>query len=626
MTTYARLLLIDPPHAERIQQDLGDRFDPDDLDVCPWTPGTALPDWPSGARVLCYLSDAALAELLPELIRREWRVGLLPHPDMPNARLGFGIASELAPALDDALSDEEARAVDVLYCNERPVFQSILIGDVFSLRPGQGLEAWRTRLRLLWRRLRLLGSLIPTGFRLESAKGKLVETAGLGIAIVEHARNSAVSRRLLPDTAVNDGMLHALILAPRSIIEMLGFLIRSALGMGRDGRLPEFVGHLKTSRLKVSASTELRYLHDGEKRSARDISLEVAPGVLQIFPGRHLEIDAAAPAAKESVRTQHLPAGESRRELVQAPLPLINHASTEDFRDLYVALRDSATASPSYMTLMVLSTLLAVFGLFANSTPVIIGAMILAPMMAPIIASSMGAVRQDDRLLGDSLQTLAIGIGLSLSFAALASWIIPFRAVTAEIEARLTPTLLDLGVAVVSGIAGAYAHAREEVAKSLAGVAIAVALVPPLAVAGIGLGWADWSVFSGAFLMFLTNLGGMILAGGLTFLMLGFAPFHLAHRGLAITLVAVVVLSIPLSLSFSRMATEQDALRQLEGWVVSDIELRDVKVRSGRTMRITATLLAEHVPDDAQLDQLRSAIETRMRRPVELILTTAIVR
>ena len=79
----------------------------------------------------------------------------------------------------------------------------------------------------------------------------------------------------------------------------------------------------------------------------------------------------------------------------------------------------------------------------------------------------------------------------------------PIDNLTAEMQSRISPTLLDLAVAVVSGIAGAYAHAKEEIAKSLAGVAIAVALVPPLSVAGIGVGWGDWDMASGAFLLLI---------------------------------------------------------------------------------------------------------------------------
>lgn len=152
---------------------------------------------------------------------------------------------------------------------------------------------------------------------------------------------------------------------------------------------------------------------------------------------------------------------------------------------------------------------------------------------------------------------------LALGCAAAMAGVIPLHHVTGEIAARLNPNLLDIGVALVSGVAGAYAHAREEAARSLAGVAIAVALVPPLAVSGIGLGWGEWAVFQKSFLLFLTNLFGIVLAGNLTFLLLGFGPFRLAQRGLLTALALVGVVSLPLGVGFSRMIEQNAIVRAL---------------------------------------------------------------
>ena len=101
--------------------------------------------------------------------------------------------------------------------------------------------------------------------------------------------------------------------------------------------------------------------------------------------------------------------------------------------------------------------------------------------------------------------------------------------------------------------AGAYAQARESIMKSMPGVAIAVALVPPLCVAGIGIGWWDWQVISGAALLFLTNLVGIALAAALTFLVLGYAPIVKARRGLALSLALMLTIAVPLTWSFQTM-------------------------------------------------------------------------
>ena len=95
-------------------------------------------------------------------------------------------------------------------------------------------------------------------------------------------------------------------------------------------------------------------------------------------------------------------------------------------------------------------------------------------------------------MIRSSVKTVGVGIAWGLGCAVLLAWLMPFDVATDEMKSRMSPNLLDLFIAVISGVAGAYAHAKDEIAKSLAGVAIAVALVPPLSVAGIGLGWGYW--------------------------------------------------------------------------------------------------------------------------------------
>ncbi len=191
--------------------------------------------------------------------------------------------------------------------------------------------------------------------------------------------------------------------------------------------------------------------------------------------------------------------------------------------------------------------------------------MILAPLISPIVSFSMGVVCYDVNMPKYSLKTIMNGTLASLAFAAAVSLIIPLQIITSEISARLSPTLLDLGIAVVSGIEAAYAHAKEGIAKSLAGVAIAVALVPPLVVAGIGIGWWNWEVFAGAFLLYLTNLSGIIMFAGLTFLILGFAPFKTARKGLFYSFFIIILVCIPLTFSFNRIKQEAKIIKSLEG-------------------------------------------------------------
>jgi len=226
-------------------------------------------------------------------------------------------------------------------------------------------------------------------------------------------------------------------------------------------------------------------------------------------------------------------------------------------------------------------------------------------------------------MLKYGIKTILIGTLVSLLFAALVTLIIPLRLITGEIGARLSPNLLDLGIAVASGVAAAYAHAKEEIAKTLAGVAIAVALVPPLAVAGIGLGWFDWEVFSGAFLLYLTNLAGIIMFGGLTFLVLGFAPFRRARAGLIYTLIIIVLVCIPLTFSFNRIRQEAQITEMLESSEFGDIRLTDVKVRFGENPSVSLRLISSSTIEAEQIKQLKSEIERQVGKEIRLEVITA---
>ena len=245
-------------------------------------------------------------------------------------------------------------------------------------------------------------------------------------------------------------------------------------------------------------------------------------------------------------------------------MPFFSYASEKRFRDLFISLRDDAKTDSTYVILMVLSTMLATIGLYQNSTAVVIGAMILAPLMAPIVSLSMGLLRRDDALLKNSIWKIAIGITLALLASVIITQLFPHKPITSEMDARLSPTLLDLAVAIVSGVAGAYSMSYKEIMQSLAGVAIAVALVPPLAVAGIGLGRGDPDFFFQAFLLFSTNLVGIMLAASFTFRILGYSPVVFAKRGMSVVVILLLMIAVPLYVSYDQIVETIIFEKQLE--------------------------------------------------------------
>jgi uncharacterized hydrophobic protein (TIGR00271 family) len=179
--------------------------------------------------------------------------------------------------------------------------------------------------------------------------------------------------------------------------------------------------------------------------------------------------------------------------------------------------------SLSYWLEIFFSAGIATLGLVENSPAVIIGAMLISPLMGPIMATGL-ALAVGDMYLGiKAVLNLIVSIAVSIGFSALLVWLLPFHSATAEIIARTKPNLLDLGIALLSGLAGSVVVCRGGGGGvTLPGVAIAVALMPPLCTMGFGLGsGADFTIMGGAGLLFLTNLVAIVATAFLVFLLVG---------------------------------------------------------------------------------------------------------
>lgn len=192
--------------------------------------------------------------------------------------------------------------------------------------------------------------------------------------------------------------------------------------------------------------------------------------------------------------------------------------------DVYVRIRRSARPSTDFYILIGLSTLIASLGLLLSSPAVVIGAMLVAPLMSPMIGAGLAIVLGNPRFLRLSVGAVARGTFLAIFLGVLVGFLQPDGALTPEVLARTQPTLLDLGVAVFAGLAGAYALSHSEAAAALPGVAISAALVPPLASVGIALATGNFQESLGAMLLYSTNLVAIIAAAVFIFVSLGFRP------------------------------------------------------------------------------------------------------
>jgi uncharacterized hydrophobic protein (TIGR00271 family) len=253
------------------------------------------------------------------------------------------------------------------------------------------------------------------------------------------------------------------------------------------------------------------------------------------------------------------------------------------------------TRTGRFWALQAFAIVIATMGLSANSAAVVIGAMLVAPLMTPIMAVATSlALGWPQRAIVPLVGTLLASAG-SVALAFVLHSLITTPSVTDEILARTSPDLRDLFIALAAGAAGALGTAREDVSASLPGVAVAVALVPPLATIGVCLQMGQMDLASGAFLLFATNLVAIVLAGILVLLWCGFVPARLIERGrvavwsgAAVTLAALVVVGIPLTIRTVEAATIAENNRAVTeaviGWLDRQPQLELVDLRISETV------------------------------------------
>ncbi|MEX0652379.1 MAG: TIGR00341 family protein [Candidatus Paceibacterota bacterium] len=177
-----------------------------------------------------------------------------------------------------------------------------------------------------------------------------------------------------------------------------------------------------------------------------------------------------------------------------------------------------STPSFDFFLMVTLSILMATFGMLLDSPAIVIGSMLIAPILHPVLSLSLGISLSDYNLIGRSFYTLIKAVVIGIGSAILATLFFSKEVyMTGEIIARIEPNLIFFAIAIVSGIAVSYSLVKPELSDTLPGVAVSVALIPPLSVVGIGIARLDWDVVSGAFVLFLINVTGIVFAGMVSF-------------------------------------------------------------------------------------------------------------
>ena len=269
------------------------------------------------------------------------------------------------------------------------------------------------------------------------------------------------------------------------------------------------------------------------------------------------------------------------------------------------------------------SIIIASAGLSINSTAVIIGAMLISPLMGPIIGVGLSLGTGDAKLLRFSALNLAVMVIASLLFSTLFYIISPLEPINpTELEARTSPTIYDVLIALFGGFAGILENSRKERGTVLSGVAIATALMPPLCTAGYGISHLSWHFFSGAMFLFIINGVFIILATYIIVRYLHFEPVGElnrlnSRRGKRITSYILALILIPSLIAAFQMVRENNFARRVNHFVANHTLIEgsyiyDYKIGPKRT--VTISVAGEPLSDEAWVAFWNDARESGLKK------------
>lgn len=328
------------------------------------------------------------------------------------------------------------------------------------------------------------------------------------------------------------------------------------------------------------------------------------------------------------------------REQFMSWLKVIQRPITrERRREVVDQLTRDSSPGLDYFILVTLSCIIATLGLLENSAAVIIGAMLVAPLMSPILGVSLASVTGRRSLFEKASVALLEGALAAIGLSIVVGWMgrgLPLTTLgtlPAEVMARTRPTPFDLVIALAGGAAASYALAQPAVSAALPGVAIATALMPPLCAIGIGVAFGRWDVAGGALLLFLTNLTAIALAGIAVFAALGFRPQRASdtaqqvRSSLTTAAVLVLVVTIPLTLLSLRFVGETRLRSEVQMAVVDELarrpgsQLVDIEIRETKpSLHLIVTVRSPVSLAFGEALSLQDALAVQLQQPVLLEL------
>ena len=308
--------------------------------------------------------------------------------------------------------------------------------------------------------------------------------------------------------------------------------------------------------------------------------------------------------------------------------------SRERQQKVYEQIKEEALGDIDFWTLTVLSGIIVTLGLIVNSATVIIGGMLLAPLFWPVLAIAIATVRGYTKLFESGMFTLAKASVVILIVSFILGLFSPFTSFGNEILLRTQPTIFELFIALAVGFVGAFVVVWPGLTSAIAGVAIAVALVPPLATVGIGLASKAWYVSGSALLLYLTNLFAVVLAAILFFMFADFEPptteigQQRKKKRIVYTLVLVAFVAVMLTIVTGQtvhVGNQRDVAQEVIASSLRDflgIDVRDVSVRERRvTIEVDAVVRASQNIDRSKVNAIAQKLQSVLGKEVSLRIT-----
>ena len=292
-----------------------------------------------------------------------------------------------------------------------------------------------------------------------------------------------------------------------------------------------------------------------------------------------------------------------------------------------------------YYLMLLMSGLIALLGLLTNSVAVVIGAMLISPLMGPIISSGLALTIGDLPLARRAFRTIAVSVAMTIVVTAFFTLLSPLKEPTSEILARVRPNIYDLFIAVLSGIVGAVALCtKRNYLITATGVAVATAVIPPLSVAGYGLGTGQLMLGLGGFLLFFTNFVAIVLTSDLVFFIMGFRTSHVEtiqysqRTRLLIIGGLLTLISIPLVYTLVVDIRKVKAKKRIERVLKKHLNQEEVSRMTGYTyqarkdeLQIRATVNTVKLLLQPVEKQIEQELQTGFKTPVNLHMEQVLV-